>query len=143
MVLSFHYMGDQLHTVITQLMQGLGASVGKGGLVFNEQNDLAEIAHLLVEFGQRCLGNVTSFVIHDLYQRLRKQLIIAFAGGQLRFCRPSVRVFRERRNVLRMDLIFKFMLIGQWIWLRIGRKEPASEPNTANLVGSGNYSRKL
>src|SRR5579864_2738425 len=48
MVLSFHYVGDELHAVITKLMQGFGASIRKGGLIFNEQDDLAEIAHLLV-----------------------------------------------------------------------------------------------
>src|SRR5579859_1068530 len=122
MVLCFHYMGDQLHAVITQIMQGFGASVRKGGLVFNEQDDLAEIAHLLVELRQRCLCNVTCLVIHNLYQRLGKELIIAFAGGQLRFWRPSIRVFRERRNVFRTNLIFKFMLIGQWIGSVSGEK---------------------
>ena len=110
MVLGFLYTGDQLHTVITQIMQGLGASVRKGGLVLNKEDDLAKIAHLLVEFRQRCLGDVTSLVIDDLDQRLGKRLIIAFAGGQFRLYRPSVPIFGERRNVLGAHLVLRFTL---------------------------------
>src|SRR6185312_1725718 len=117
MVLSFLYTGDQLHAVITQLMQGPGTSVRKSGLVLNKQDDLAKRAHLLVELRQRCLGNVTSFVVYDLYQRLGQQFMIALTGGQLVFCyaRFLAGILGERRSVFRTDGIFRFMLIGHWM----------------------------
>lgn len=117
MVLSFLYTGDQLHAVITQLMQGPGASVRKGGLVLDKQDDLAKRAHLLVELRQRCLGNVTSFVVYDLYQRLGQQFMIALTGGQLTFCyaRLLAGILGERRSVFRTDRIFRFMFFGDWI----------------------------
>src|SRR6476660_861826 len=112
MVLGFHHMGDQLHAVITQFMQGFGASVRKGGLVLYEEDDFAKLAHLLVQVRQGRLGDVTRPVIHDFYQRLGKKFVVAFALRQFLLGYAwLVRILGERGNVLRTDLSLTLALI--------------------------------